>query len=243
MATVSVTDYIQGEDIYTTMGDTADAGKDFDTYVFPNWQNYIRITNNGEFDLLLVAGKYTHTIIHPGDTFAADVDFKSFDIKALEAGDDDDCEFTFVAKEYGSTDVDVNKFWELSLRRNAAGDGDMVLTSANKTTSATTINTAITGDDKKYELEYTVTLKDTAGTTTHTWFNGNFEIAVETDSTAGIIAIKNDLKVITLIDGVGKVTLVYTGTWVATDVVTLSITGGNRYGYTVAGKDITDTLS
>lgn len=243
MATVSVTDYIQGEDIYTTMGDTADAGKDFDTYVFPNWQNYIRITNNGEFDLLLVAGKYTHTIIHPGDTFAADVDFKSFDIKALKAGDEDVCEFTFVTKEYGSTDVDVNKFWELSLRRNAAGDGDMVLTSADKTTAAATINSSIAGANKKHEVEFTVTLKNTAGTTTHDWFNGNFEIAVETDSTAGIIAIKNDLKIITMLDGVGKVTLVYTGTWVATDVVTLSITGGNRYGFTVADKDITDTLS
>ena len=137
LSIVNVEDYIQGEDIYTTMGDTKDADMDFDTYVFPADQDYIRVANEGDFDLLLRVGGYRHTIIHPGDTFEGETSFRSFDIRAITDDKTDDCQFTFVAKEYGSTNVDVAKWFDVALRGHQAGK--IKLTSSNKTTSAATI--------------------------------------------------------------------------------------------------------
>ena len=240
LSIVNVEDYIQGEDIYTTMGDTKDADMDFDTYVFPADQDYIRVANEGDFDLLLRVGGYRHTIIHPGDTFEGETSFRSFDIRAITDDKKDDCQFTFVAKEYGSTNVDVAKWFDVALRGHQAAAG-IKLTSTNKTTSAATINAATGGQAKKYEVEFTITMKDSGGTTTQEWFNGNFEVSVETDSAAGKVA--TDVPVLTLLAGVGKIKLVYTGTFAQGDVNILTIHSRNVNGRTIAEHKPKDTLT
>lgn len=241
MAVVSATSYVQGEDIYTTMGDTGkEATKDFDTYVFPVEQDFIRITNKGDFDLLLVCGNYTSTVIHPGHMFEGETIFKEFKIKALKAGASDDCEFDYLAKEYGKTNVDVAKWFDVALRGHQAAAG-IKLTSSNKTTSAATINAATGGQAKKYEVEFTITMKDSGGTTTQEWFNGNFEVSVATDSVAGKVALSEP--VLTFLAGVGKIKLIYTGTFAQGNVNTLTIHSRNVNGRTITEHKPKDTLS
>lgn len=239
MSTVTVTDVVQGVDAYLTRSKTANSTTTGDTYTYPITQNYIKLTNGGAYDLLISAGKHTHTLIHPGDTFEAFVDFEKFDIKSFGGVS----EFTVVSKELGTTPVDnITTLWKYLAERDNAADGDMVLTASNLTSSAGTINTAITGAAKKSETEFTVTLKNQAGSATHDWFNGNMPVSVAKTSTAGVVAIKDGLEYITFKDGVGKIKVVMTGTWAAGDVVTVTVTGGTVMGYAVTDKAITDTL-
>lgn len=164
MSTVTVTDVVQGVDAYLTRSKTADSKTTGDTYTYPITQNYIKLTNGGAYDLLIGVGKYTHTIIHPGDVFEAFVDFDSFTIKSFGGVS----AFTVVSKELGTTPVDnITTLWKYLAERDNADSGDMALTATNKTSSTATINTAITGEAKKHEVEYTVTLKNAAGNKTH----------------------------------------------------------------------------
>lgn len=238
MSTVAVTDVVQGVDAYLTRSKTANSTTTGDTYTYPITQNYIKLTNGGAYDLLISVGKHTHTLIHPGDTFEAFVDFDSFTIKSFGGVS----AFTVVSKELGTTPVDnITTLWKYLAERDNAADGDMVLTATNLTSSAGTINTAITGPAKKSETEFTVTLKNTSSAT-HEWFNGNMPVSVAKTSTAGVVAIKDGLEYITFKDGVGKIKVVMTGTWEQGDVVTLTVAANKVMGFTVAAKAVTDTL-
>jgi len=239
MATVAVTDVIQGVDAFLTRSKTANSTTTGDTYTYPITQNHIKLTNSGAYDLLISVGKYTHTILHAGDVFDAFVDFDSFTIKSFGGVS----AFTVVTKELGTTPVDnITTLWKYLAERDNAASGDMVLTATNLTSSATTINGAITGETKKAEVEYTVTLKNQAGSATHTWFNGNMPVSVAKTSTAGVVAMKDGLEYITFEDGIGKIKVVMTGTWVQGDVVTLTVAANKVMGFTVAAKAVTDTL-
>jgi len=239
MATVAVTDVIQGVDAYLTRSKTANSTTTGDTYTYPITQNYIKLTNGGKYDLLISVGKHTHTLIHPGDAFEAFVDFDSFTIKSFGGVS----AFTVVSKELGTTPVDnITTLWKYLAERDNAESGDMALICANKTTSAGTINAAIAGEAKLYEVEYEVTLKNTSSAT-HTWFNGNMPVSVAKTSTAGVVAIKDGLEYITFTSGIGKIKVVMTGTWAQGDVVTLTVAANKVMGYAVAAKAITDTLA
>lgn len=239
MSTVTVTDVVQGVDAYLTRSKTANSTTTGDTYTYPITQNYIKLTNGGAYDLLISVGKHTHTLIHPGDTFEAFVDFDSFTIKSFGGVS----AFTVVSKELGTTPVDnITTLWKYLAERDNAAGGDMALTATNKTSSTATINDAITGTAKKHEVEYTVTLKNAKGDKTHDWFNGNMPVSVAKTSNAGVVAIKDGLEYITFKDGIGKIKVVMTGTWVQNDVVTLTVAANKVMGYAVAAKDITDTL-
>jgi hypothetical protein len=250
MATVSVDkDYIIASgDPYLTYKingtDTAAADRDGDTYVFPIYQNYIKITNLGEdFDLHVNVGGYQNITIHPGDSFEGFTDFMEFDVK-INGGADDSCDFVAITKELGNTPVfTIKELWEYLAERDKAGDGDIVITGADKTdTSAATANAAIEGDAEKYEVEHTFTLKDTDGTNTHTWFSGNMPVAIsDNTSTAGKVALAADY--ITFVQGVGKINAVLTGTWAQGDAYKVKVTGTSIMGFAVNDKEITDTLT
>ena len=250
MATVSVDkDYIIASgDPYLTYKingtDTAAADRDGDTYVFPIYQNYIKITNLGEdFDLHVNVGGYQNITIHPGDSFEGFTDFMEFDVK-INGGASDTCDFAAITKELGNTPVPtIKELWEYLAERDKAGDGDIVITGANKIdTSAATANAAIEGEDEKYEVEHTFTIKNQAGSSTHTWFNGNMPVAISGNtSTAGKVALAADY--ITFVEGVGKIKAVLTGTWEEGDVYKVKVTGGTIMGFAVNDKEITDTLT
>jgi len=202
MSIVAITDVVQGTDAYLTRSKTANSTTTGDTYTYPIYQNYIKLTNGGDYDLLITVGGHTNTIIHPSDTFEAFTDFTQFDIKSFG----DVSAFTVVSKELETTPIDdVKTLWKYLAQRDNADSGDLVLTATNLTSSVATINTAITGAAKKAEIEYTVTLKNQAGSATHTWFNGNMAVAVAKASTAGVVAMKDGLKYITFVDGVGEI--------------------------------------
>ena len=241
-----VTDIIQGTMLGLSREITDDATVDAETYVCPTVQGFIEVTNSGDFDLLLKVGGFSHTIIHPGDTFRGKTEFRSFEVKIfddLDPLEEDTCEFTAIVTEDEEILVNERHYFELATQLEDI-DGDMVLTSSNKTTSAATINAETIGEDGDgyYDVKYEVVLKDTSNTT-HTWFNGNFAIEVETDSEAGKVEVKGGYPVITLIEGEGEITIRYTGEFEQGEVITLTVIGGEKYGYPVADLEITDTLS
>ena len=239
MSIVAITDVVQGTDAYLTRSKTANSTTTGDTYTYPIYQNYIKLTNGGEYDLLISVGGHTNTIIHPSDTFEAFTDFTQFGIKSFGGVS----AFTVVSKELETTPIDdVKTLWKYLAQRDNAASGDLVLTATNLTSSAATINTAIAGEAKKAEVEYTVTLKNQAGSATHTWFNGNMPVSVAKTSTAGVVAMKDGLEYITFEDGIGKIKVVMTGTWAQNDVVTLTVAANKVMGFTVAAKAVTDTL-
>ena len=92
-----VTDIIQGTVLGLSREITDDATVEVERYVCPTLQGFIEVSNLGEFDLLLRAGGFTHTIIHPGDTFRGKTEFRSFEVKIfddLDPLEEDTCEFT-----------------------------------------------------------------------------------------------------------------------------------------------------
>lgn len=241
MSTINITDneVIQGTDPYLTRKKTATADVDGDIYAFPIYQNYINLTNSGSYDLLLNVGKYDNKTIHPGDTFEAETDFTQFDIKSIGG----DCNFVVITKEMGTTPLDsVEKLWAYMVERDKAGDGDIVITASNATTSAATIASAIAGAAKKAEVEHTFTLKNTAGSATHEFYYGNMPIAISgKTSTAGEVELAADY--ITFKAGIGKIKAILTGTWAQGEVYKVKVTGTPIMGFTVADKEITDTLA
>lgn len=238
MATVAVTDVVQGYDEHLTRTKTDNESKTTgDVYSFPTTQNHIKIANTGGHDLLISIGRHTNTILHPGDEFDEFVHFKTFDIKSFGGA----TTFDFTTRELGTTPIDdITDLWEHLALRDLASD--MVHTASNLTTSTATINTAIASAAKKYETEFEVTIKNAAGSATQEWYSGNMPVSVSKTSTAGIVSIVDNLKYITFINGVGKIKVVMTGTWAQADVVKLTIAATDVMGYTVAAKDITDTL-
>lgn len=240
MSTINITDseVIQGTDPYLTRKKTATADVDGDIYAFPIYQNYIKLTNSGSYDLLVNVGKYDNKTIHPGDTFEAETDFTQFDIKSIGG----DCNFVVITKEMGTTPLDsVEKLWAYMAKRDKAGNGDIVIKASDATTSATTIATAIAGTAKKAEVEHTFTLKNTAGNKTHEFFYGNMPIAISGNtSTAGKVELAADY--ITFKAGVGKIKAILTGTWAQNEVYKVKVTGTPIMGFTVADQEISDTL-
>lgn len=241
MSTINITnsEVIQGTDPYLTREKTATADVDGDIYTFPIYQNYIKLTNTGSYDLQVNVGRYDNKTIHPGDIFEVFTDFTQFDIKSIGG----DCTFTVIAKELKTTPIDsVEKLWVYMAERDKAGDGDIVITASNATTSAATIATAIAGDAKKAEVEHTFTLKNTAGNTTHDFYYGNMPVAISGNtSTAGKVELAADY--ITFKAGVGKIKAVLTGTWAQNEAYKVKVTGTPIMGITVADKEITDTLA
>lgn len=235
MTTVNVTAVSYSDDGYLTRRNTVNALITKDVYVFPAEQDYISITNNGTTDIIINVGNYDNIRIHTLQTWANNVDFTQFDVIATEKT----TSFTYVTKEKETTPVTISGLWSLMAIRDKCLAGDMVLVTANATTSAGTINTAIAGVNKKYTKTVTFTLK-TAADATHTWFNGVFPVAVTKVSTAGIISTAHAY--ITLVDGVGTIDVIMTGTWAQNDTVTVTVTGGTKYGYTIANKASVDTL-
>lgn len=125
-----------------------------------------------------------------------------------------------------------------------AMSGDLVLEALPATTgsSAAAVNAAIGGVATHFDRTVTVKLKDAAGDV-HEWFNGTFAIAVvEVTAGNGTASIVGGLTAVTLVDGVGTVTVRYIGTWASGDTSTLTVTGGTKLGYTVANKTSVDTL-
>lgn len=241
-----VTDIVQGTTIGLSRAITDDATVGFETYQCPTVQGYIQIDNAGDFDLLLVAGNFTHTIIHPGDTFRGRTKFKTFDIRIyddLDPLDGDKCEFTATVTEDDELLVNERHYWELAKMIDDI-DGDMKLVSANKTTSKATINAQTIGEGGAgyYDVTYTVDLKDTQNTK-HTWFDGNFAVEISTDSKDGKVAIKNGINFVTLEEGTGTIVLRYTGEFKQGDKIELTIIGGEKYGYAITDKVVTDTLA
>ena len=241
MSIINITDseVIQGTDPYLTRKKTATANVDGDIYAFPIYQNYINLTNSGSHDLLLNVGKYDNKTIHPGDTFEAETDFTQFDIKSIGG----ECNFVVITKEMGTTPLDsVEKLWAYMVERDKAGDGDIVIAASDATTSATTIATAIAGTAKKAEVEHTFTLKNTAGSATHDFYYGNMPVAISGNTnTAGKVELAADY--ITFKAGVGKIKAILTGTWAQGDIYKVKVTGTPIMGFTVADKEITDTLA
>lgn len=108
--------------------------------------------------------------------------------------------------------------------------------------SAAAVATAIAGDEAKFTRIVQVELVDAEGNI-HNWFNGTFAVAtVEITVGDGTCAIANSDTSVTLVNGVGTITLEYIGTWAAADTQTLTVTGGTKLGYTIANKTSVDTL-
>lgn len=240
MSIINITDseVIQGTDPYLTRKKTATADVDGDIYTFPIYQNYIKLTNTGSYDLQVNVGRYDNKTIHPGDTFEVFTDFTQFDIKSIGG----DCTFTVIAKELKTTPIDsVEKLWAYMAERDKAGDGGIKITASNATTSAATIATAIAGDAKKAEVEHTFTLKNTAGNKTHDFYYGNMPVAISGNtSTAGKVELAADY--ITFKAGIGKIKAILTGTWAQNEVYKVKVTGTPIMGFTVADIEISDTL-
>ena len=126
---------------------------------------------------------------------------------------------------------------ELSPIFGKALSGDLVLQVSPGTLGSSAAVANVAGFTRQVSVKLT-----TANGELHNWFNGTFAIAVTKSSTAGTVTIAGGLANVTLVNGVGVVTLNYAGTWIAADTTTLTVTGGTKVGYTVANKTSVDTL-
>lgn len=241
MATaVTSANIIPSKDPYLTYKIDDATDRDGDIYTFPIYQNYIKVVNEGDFSLHLNVGRYNNITIHPGNSFEAYTDFLQFDVK-INAGAADECDFIAITKELGNTPViTIQELWKYLVERSKAGEGDIVITGSNATTSAGTANAAIEGDAGKYEVEHTFTLKNTAGSTTHKWFSGVMPVSIDVTSTAGIAVPESNY--ITFIQGVGKVKVIMTGEWKSADIIKIKVHGVSIMGFGVNDKEITNTL-
>lgn len=236
MSTVTVDNVIKSTDGKLTRSATVNAMIDSDVYEFPVEQDYLKIVNNGSYDIHLNVGGYLNYTIHPTQKFENSVNFTSFTINS----DADTQSFTYTSKETDLTPVTVSELWERMKIRDQAESGDVINNTTNDTTSAGTINTAIAGVNGKYSRDVVFTLKNTGGTT-HTWYNGVAPVTVSKVSTAGVVVIA-DGAYATFIDGVATVAIEMTGTWESGDTVTVTVPAFVTYGYTVASKANVDTL-
>lgn len=230
------TNYIISTDRYLTMGDdmnVLDQGET--TYTFPKTQNKLTVYNGGSATAIISVGGFKHLVIHPNDTFEQVFDFDEVIVSAPYGA----VSLYATTKDFNTMPVMESDYYYLENLR-AKGSTGMVIDGANKTTSAATINAGIAGVNKKYEITYACNFEATGGTK-HTWFNGVCPVVVTTDSVAGIV--KSEYDYVTFEAGDGGVFLTLTGTWVAGEVITITIEGGTQLGYTVSDKVITDTLA
>jgi len=123
-----------------------------------------------------------------------------------------------------------------AIRESAmSGDLVLVLTPATAGSSAATINAG------SFTRDVLVELKNTAGDI-HNWFTGTFAIAVVDDTAGdGSSAIAESATTVALTNGVGTVTIEYSGTWASDDTETLTVTGGTKLGYSIDNKTSVDT--
>ena len=119
--------------------------------------------------------------------------------------------------------------------------GDIILACSPATlgSSAAAVTTAIAGDG--FSRVVAITLKDSNDDAI--LYNGTLAIAVaETTAGNGVSAIDGGGSTVTMVNGVGSVTINYTGAWANADVQTLTVTGGTISGATVTNKTSIDTL-
>jgi hypothetical protein len=117
-----------------------------------------------------------------------------------------------------------------------AGDMALVVTPATLGSSAAVVNAG------GFSREIKVELKNAAGDV-HEWFNGTFAIAAtEVTVGDGTSAIEGAATTVTLVNGVGTVTIEYIGTWASADTQTLTVTGSTKLGYAITDKTSVDTL-
>lgn len=136
------------------------------------------------------------------------------------------------------------EFWDYmcAMEKALAGDMVLVLTPATTGSSAAAVTAAIGGAAGKYTRQVKVELKSAAGEV-HEWFNGTFAIGVaEVTAGNGVAAIADSATTVELVEGVGTVTIEYTGAWAAADTQTLTVTGGEKLGYAISNKTSVDTL-
>lgn len=128
------------------------------------------------------------------------------------------------------------------MEKGLAGDLVLTCTPATPGSSAAAVTAAIGGSAAKFTRTVEVSLHTAAGDI-HEWFNGTFAIGIEEETVGnGTAAIADSATVVTLVNGVGTVTIEYIGTWASGDTSALAVTGGTKLGYTVADKTSVDTL-
>ena len=235
MSIVNITGVSYTDDGYLTRRGTANALETYNEYVLPLEQDYISVKNNGSYDITLNVGRYDNKIIHPTETWEADIDFTSFTIKA-----DDTTAFAWIAKEYDTTPVLIDSLWDKMALRDKADSGDMLIITTAATSSAAAMNTAIGGEAEVFNRTVDIELQNTA-TDVHTWFNGAFPITITVTSTAGVVTTAHEY--VTFAAGLASLVLTHTGVWVEADTVVLALTAKSFYGYEVATASSTDTIA
>lgn len=231
----ALTTYIASTDGFLTMGEYLNVLDQGSTeFTFPKTQNHLYFRNDGSSDAVIEVGNFNITV-HPDGVWEHTFDFDSITVSAPRGA----VSIWFTAKNYNTMPVTAAEYYTLENER-AKGSTGMVLDGTNKTTSAAAINADIAGETGQHVSAYAITFEATGGTK-HTWFNGVFPISVATDSVAGVVA--TSVPYMTVAAGDAAIHLVLTGTWVAGDVITVTITGGVQLGYTVADKELTDTLA
>lgn len=92
--------------------------------------------------------------------------------------------------------------------------------------SAAVVNAAINGAAEKFVRTVTVEIVTAAGER-HVWLNELITVLVNKTSTSGVVASPNVAAGCVITNGVGEVTLEYTGTWAAADVAIITVSGDN----------------
>lgn len=129
----------------------------------------------------------------------------------------------------------------MNTRMAEAMSGDMVLvcTPATLGSSAAAVNAAIAGAGAKFQRTITCSLKNANGDA-HIWYNGTIDISeAEVTNGDGAASINGGGSTVTLVAGVGSVTLDYVGAWAAADTETLTF-GNNKM---ILGKTLTNATS
>ena len=139
-----------------------------------------------------------------------------------------------------------NEFYDylVQVEKAMAGELVLVVTPATLGSSAAAVVAAIAAaDNDKYVRTVKVELRDADDGSLHEWFTGTFAAAA-TYSTAGNgeASLPTDVTTVSLENGVGYINIEYTGTWAEADTQTLTITGGDKLGYSVTNKTSVDTL-
>lgn len=131
--------------------------------------------------------------------------------------------------------------YERDLQAILAGDFALSVSPATLGSSAAAVNAAIASDAEKFTREVTIKLVNGEGDVIRT--NRSFAIAASEDTAGdGVLGIAEDADSVELVNGEATVVLEYTGTWADEDTATLTVTGGEVAGKSVANKTSVDTL-
>jgi len=96
--------------------------------------------------------------------------------------------------------------------------------------SAAAVNAAINGSGGKFVRTVAVEVVTSSGER-HAWLNTTFKVTVSKTSTSGVVNSPNVAGRCVITNGVGEVTLEYTGTWEAGDTAIITIDGENEAGF------------